>query len=235
MASGRILRIILGTLLIVAVMGTTGVGTRHSTAAAAGTHHDLGVAAGQRATSAELSVLPAPTVGITPTSGSFNTPIVITGSGFGAHEPVYITADTIYGTPIYSATTDASGAFTVSVRVVPGTHGQHTIYARGTVSGAVGSTTFFMNAELLVPPYYATVGQPVHALGYGFAAGEQVEVVWNSPRRVLGTATTNYLGSFYGTAAISFTVPAGAAPGKNVVYGVGKTSGVLGVGAIIVH
>jgi hypothetical protein len=57
-----------------------------------------------------------------------------------------------------------------------------------------------------------------------------VSIYWNNPRLLLGTTTTNALGS----GAFSVTIPSNATPGLNGLLGVGATTGALGLGAVLV-
>ena len=49
----------------------------------------------------------------------------------------------------------------------------------------------------------------IAAQGFGFGAGELVDVYLDAPRLLLGTTTANELGSFSGQRAISVAVPGG--------------------------
>jgi hypothetical protein len=66
---------------------------------------------------------------------------------------------------------------------------------------------------------------------FGFGAGETVDIYWNDPRELLGTANANSLGS--GT--LTITVPANASPGINGVIGVGQTTKAIGIGKVTVQ
>lgn len=79
---------------------------------------------------------------------------------------------------------------------------------------------------------FASIGTPFiiasSAQGFGFGAGEQVDVYWNNPRSLLGTVAADVHGSFIGSAALAFTAPTGAPSGSNQVFGVGQTTGANG-------
>jgi hypothetical protein len=51
---------------------------------------------------------------------------------------------------------------------------------------------------------------------------------------LLGVATATVNGSFTGSAALSFKIPAGAPAGTNYVSGVGETTGAVGIGPVTV-
>ena len=137
---------------------------------------------------------------------------------------VNIYADESSGTPVYTAQTASDGAFTLPATVKQGTYGSHTLVAVGQTSGALGVTSFAITPLLQVSPTSGTVGTTLSASGYGFGANEQVQIWWNNPHTLMGTVTTNSLGSFYGATTLRFTVPAGTLPGQNVVYAYGLTS-----------
>jgi hypothetical protein len=89
---------------------------------------------------------------------------------------------------------------------------------------SVGITPFTIQARLTVNPKTATPGATITASGFGFAAGEKVQVYWKKPNRFLGEATTDTKGTFAGASALSLKVPTGAAPGTNLIYGDGQSS-----------
>jgi hypothetical protein len=64
---------------------------------------------------------------------------------------------------------------------------------------------------------------------------ETVGIIWDVPRTFLGRATADLHGTFSGSAALTFSVPSGASPGKNVVYGHGQATGIIGSGSFIVE
>ncbi len=175
-----------------------------------------------------------PCLTVSPTSGFFKSSIVITGTTFAPNETVNIYADSTTA-PLTTTTAGTDGSFVLHGTVRQGPYGPHTLIAQGQSSGLVGTTSFFETARLLLPPYSGAAGSTVQALGFGFAAGEQVKVYWNTPRQFLGTATANALGSFSGTTALTVTVPAGAPLGANLVFGVGQTSSARGIGGLSVH
>jgi hypothetical protein len=55
-----------------------------------------------------------------------------------------------------------------------------------------------------------------------------VDVYWNEPRQLLGTATANSLG----TGSLTIAIPLNAVPGVNEVIGVGQTSKAIGFGGV---
>ena len=76
----------------------------------------------------------------TPAAGSSFT---LTGSGFGANETVVNTLD---GITLASARTDASGNFSVTIKLPAGVTGTRTILSRGVVSGHTATISIRIGA-----------------------------------------------------------------------------------------
>jgi hypothetical protein len=76
----------------------------------------------------------------TPAAGST---ITLTGTGFGANETVINTLD---GTTLASARTDAAGNFSVRITLPAGVTGAHTILSTGATSGHVASIVLTIGA-----------------------------------------------------------------------------------------
>jgi len=104
------------------------------------------------------------------------------------------------------------------------------VYAYGLTSGKLGTATFSVTSALPTFPTTGAPGSVIAAYPIGFGASEVISIYWNQPRQLLGNATTNSLGS----GALAITVPANASPGLNGVFGVGATTGSLGLGAVLV-
>ena len=88
----------------------------------------------------------------------------------------------------------------------------------------MGAAKFSVTPRLILTPNTGQVGSTVTAQGDGFGSLEKIDVYWNSPQTFLGTASADVNGTFAGSAAITFTVPAGALPGVNRVRGKGETT-----------
>jgi hypothetical protein len=174
--------------------------------------------------SAELYLQPTANLAVSPTSGVLNQTIMLTGTGYGPNETVTIRADSISASPIYAATTDATGAFAITRHVLQDTYGSHSLIALGQSSHHLGVTTFSITPLLVVTPRSGSVGTPISVEGFGFGDNEQVNLYWYNPHQQVGSASTSSLGSFYGSAIVHFTIPSGTPAGQNVVYAVGQTS-----------
>ena len=171
-------------------------------------------------------------LGVNPTSGSYNTKLTFTGSGFAANEIVKIYVGGVGSTVLARGTADAAGSFTVSAREPQAAYGQRLFLGLGQTSGKLGAATFSVTARLVLNPTSGPVGTPATAQGYGFGGGEMVNVYWPNPKTLLGTVTASRSGT---TGALTFTVPVGAPAGVNKVYGVGQTTGARGYGNFTVN
>ena len=92
-------------------------------------------------------------------------------------------------------------------------------------------STLFVTPALGMNPATGAPGGTTTAYGFGFGAGETIEIYWNNPRQLLGTATANGRGS----SALTIKIPANASPGINEVIGVGQTTKAIGIGAVAVQ
>jgi hypothetical protein len=95
-----------------------------------------------------------------------------------------------------------------------------------------GLATFWVTPQLILTPNTGTPNGTAAVQGYGYLAGETVNVYWYNPRVYLGEATANGRGSF---PPIGFTIPAGAPLGMNLVVGKGLTTGAIGKGHFTVQ
>jgi len=179
-----------------------------------------------------LQVWPAATLILGQTSGSPGTKVSMTGSGFAPNETVEIYAGHIGVPPVLaSTTTDASGSFTVSAYEPQHSYGPMDVYAVGVSSHKLGAATLSVTPGLLLNPATGAPGGTAAAYGLGFGAGETVDIYWNNPRQLLGTATVNGEGS----GALTITIPANAPPGLNLLIGIGQTTKAIGLGGIAVE
>jgi hypothetical protein len=90
--------------------------------------------------------------------------------------------------------------------------------AAGDRSGKLGAAAFKVLASLTLDPDAGPVGASVVASGYGFTAGDPIELRWKGDIKVLGTATADITGSF----SAGFTVPSGFAAGVYSVLAKGQ-------------
>jgi hypothetical protein len=178
-----------------------------------------------------LQVFPAAALSLSQASGSPGTKLTFTGSGFAANETVEIYAGQLSTSPIHATMTDTSGDFTLTLREPQISYGLIDFYVEGLTSGELGAATLSVTPALGLNPGTGAPGASVTAYGVGFGAGETVDIYWNNPRQLLGTATANGAGS--GT--LTITIPTNASPGINAVIGVGQTTKAIGLGRVTVE
>jgi hypothetical protein len=178
-----------------------------------------------------LDVWLAAVLSLGQTSGAPETKLSITGSGFAPTETVNIYANHIAAPRLFTTTTDASGSFSLTAREPQHPYGPTDVYAVGLGSGKLGAAGLFVTPSLIMNPGTGAPGGTTAAYAFGFGAGEAVDVYWNNPRQLLGTATANTEGS----SALAITIPANASPGINGVIGVGQTTKAIGLGDVRVQ
>jgi hypothetical protein len=169
------------------------------------------------------------------TSGSPLANLTLAGTGFGPYETVGLYAGSIESPLLGSATTDASGSFTATVREPQHAYGLTGFFALGSTSGDLGAATFSVTPGLAMVPDVVAPGGTTTAEGLGFGAGETVSVYLDEPRLLLGSATANSLGSFAGSNALTVAIPAKASQGIDALIGIGNTTGAIGIGKITVR
>jgi hypothetical protein len=176
-----------------------------------------------------LQVFPAATLALSQGSGAPFTPLTFTGSGFAPNETIDIFGGHVGAPPVLaSATADGTGSFSVAAREPQRPLGPLDVYALGVSSHKLGATTLSVTPALAANPSTGAPGATTTAYVYGFGAGEVVDVYWNEPRQLLGTATANSLG----TGSLTIAIPLNAVPGVNEVIGVGQTSKAIGFGGV---
>ena len=134
-----------------------------------------------------------------------------------------------------SARADASGAFTVTARAPQSSNGPRLFLGVGQRSGKLGAASFSVAPRLILNPNSGAAGSSTVAQGYGFGPLETVYIYWNNAQTLLGTVTANVNGTFRGSAALTFTVPAGAPPGVNTVKGIGQSTRATGKASFTVQ
>ena len=152
-------------------------------------------------------------------SASQGVTVHITGSRFGSHEVVHVTAGS------FSVNTVADGSGNTPVVAIPTPYGISTLHVvfAGVSSGVsssldIGLTNF--NVNVTVDNYYSHPGSTVTVSGTGFAANEQVIVSTGS-----ATTTVNAVG---GTFSVSIALPLNTALSSATITATGATSGAHG-------
>jgi hypothetical protein len=169
---------------------------------------------------------------VNPSAGVPGSHVAVSASGFAPSETVTLFAYANVPTAIGTATADTSGNATVEGQIPQTSFGTCGLQAVGQSSGTVASGTISVGSRLLASPTTGTIGESVTVTGFGFAAGEEVNVKWLSPQTLLGSAVTNGNGSFSG---LTFAIPSGVAPGSNAVIATGQKSGAVAGAQIIVQ
>ena len=174
---------------------------------------------------------------VSPVEGFYKSNLTFTGSGFAPNESVEIYKGGVGSAVLARARADSTGSFTTSARASQSAYlfGPRIFVGVGQTSGKLGAAGFTLKPRLFVTPAAGAVGSAVTVEGYGFESMETVGIIWDVPRTFLGRATADLHGTFSGSAALTFSVPSGASPGKNVVYGHGQATGIIGSGSFIVE
>ncbi len=201
-------------------------------------------------TSTPVPPTATPTNTATPTATATNTPqpaatlvasagsgmpyqtITVTGTNFGATEMVKVYLDSAGTTPLTATLTGAGGAFTAHVTLPQATGGAHHLLAVEQSSGRTATAALTVNPDAFLAHASGRQGSANSLLGFGFAAGEPVKAYWYPGLSPLGGTTTNALGSFAGSSAISFTVPM-SATGTYYVLAVGQHSHSMAVSRFV--
>ena len=161
----------------------------------------------------------------TPPSGYYLSDLTFSGSGFAPNETVQIFGEGVGSRVLVTAMADNSGSFSVNARAPESAYGPRLFLSQGQSSGKVGAAGFSMNARLMLQPSSGAAGSTAAVAGYGFDAKSEVNVHWLNPITLLGKPVTNSRGSFAGSAALTFSVPAGSPAGPVGVYGFGFFTG----------
>lgn len=168
-------------------------------------------------------------------NGSPGTTLALAGSGFSPGETVHFAYRSINTVPLGIAAVNAGGAFTATVRFPLAPYGTGMIRAVGQSSGVFGAANFLVIPRLIMYPGAGTPGSSVVAQGFGFGAGETVNLAWLTPLLSVGTVTADGTGSFYQDRALTIIIPAGAPAGTNLVVAVGQTTQTTGKGYVNVQ
>jgi hypothetical protein len=200
-------------------------------------HHGLGAmgAAGSFAW-ARFVVTAPPTLRVVPNSGPSGANITVLGTGFAVGEQVSVAfycwpnncgAGTL---PLGTATTDSTGAFTLSATVPPfAPFGPHGVGGTGSSSGLFVNTVYTVTSHqaVVLTPDSGPAGSSFTIKGSGFGVDEQVPIsfyCWpnncGAGTVPLGVATSDGNGTF----SLQVQVPAHAPAGPHGVGGIGQTS-----------
>jgi|SRR5580658_572764 virginiamycin B lyase len=174
---------------------------------------------------------------VTPDTGYVGSNLDFTGTGFGPNEPVHIYTAGVGSSVLASTTADATGSIAVSAHASPSPYlfGNPRIFlGLGQTTGNLGAASFNVKARLSLSPSSGPPGSAVTVSGSGFGPFEDIRVLWNNPTTLLGAVSADVNGTFTGSTAVQFTVPAGAAPGAYRVFGNNLYGGANGSGSFTV-
>jgi virginiamycin B lyase len=158
-----------------------------------------------------------------PPNGTYQSNLTFTGSGYASNETVQIYTAGV-GSPVLArATADPTGSFSVMAPAPQSEYEPRILLGAGQLSGELGAASFVMYPSLILSPNSGPVGTTVTVQGYGFTSLMTASIYWNTVASPLGSAIANVHGTFSGGAALTFTVPAGSAPGANMVIAEGGT------------
>jgi alpha-tubulin suppressor-like RCC1 family protein len=166
-------------------------------------------------------------------SASVQQSVMITGTGFAAHDAVGLYWDSTATSPL-TITSAATGTIQTHVRVPLTTAGRHNLIAVDYTSGALVAAPLRITPRLVVVPYTGPAGSTVRVAGGGFSAGERIQLFWAGSPQPAGVATSNLTGAFYGSTGITLTVPLSTTVGAHLLFGMGQQSHAVGVGVFIV-
>lgn len=168
--------------------------------------------------------------GISPASGDPGTTVRIYGGGFVANETVNVYFQSTKNGTV-TATTDATGAFTVNL-AVPASYNPTTnyyVYAVSTTSTNHASTRF----KFLTPTFTAcnvsytcgefTYGETVYFIGNHFATNETVDIIWNyqQPGQFMMAKAQCFFGNSFD---LGKSIPGIPGQGAVTIAAIGETS-----------
>ncbi|MEO8663576.1 MAG: FG-GAP repeat protein, partial [Bryobacteraceae bacterium] len=191
-------------------------------------------AANQTGAAYVYSTRPVPTLSVNPSSAPPGASVAFTGSTFAAGETVNLYLTSPVGNLLGTGTADSAGSFVITVQVKSAPYGPYPVFAVGQTSGDQANTTFSITPRLAVSPKTGAPGASVTCQGYGFGASELVNVYWRTPTGSYlfhGNATSDTRGSF----RLTFTIPASAPVGANLVFGKGQTTSAVGKAQVTVQ
>ena len=187
--------------------------------------HDVQGVGSTSGTSVTRSYTVAPSLALSPATGSTSSSTMVTMTGYGANESITVnwfsttTTSVIAGTVTAGADGSATLVYTIPVAV----SGAHKVQGVSATSGTSVFANFTIVPTATISPTSGPVGTAVTVNLRGYRANESVTVNWfttSTTSSVVGTTTVSTVGS--GT--VTFAVPAGVG-GIHKVTGVSASSG----------
>ncbi len=186
---------------------------------ASGSHTLLAEAGASSKVTSVVMTVPSASVQFSPSSGGPGTSVIISGSGFGASEPINVTVN---GAQVAASTSTSTGAVSGIAFAFPSVTGQATVALVGTTSGRTASAPFTVTgqASVVIAPDSGGPGTVINIGGSGFGAGEAVVVTFDGAQ--VASGTTSGAGTL---PTLSFSAPNPVAAGSHTVEVRGTASG----------
>jgi subtilisin len=190
--------------------------------ATSGSHLVSGAGSGGSQGSVGFTV--TPNLSLSPSSGAVGQTVMATITGYAANESVTLKwYDTSTSTrTLMTVTTSAKGGKIVEFPIPEATNGSHKVEFVGTATGS-RSGNISVSAKVVLSPITGPAGTSVMVTASGFRASEVVSLKWftsATASTTLGSGTS----SAFGTANLTFTVPANATAGDHKVEAIGGSS-----------
>jgi hypothetical protein len=167
---------------------------------------------------------------VTPSTGVPGIDFAASASGFTPLETVTLIAYASAPVGIATATADSSGVASLDGHLPQTPFGALGFIAAGQSSGVVRSGVISLRPRLSVAPASGAAGSTVTATGFGFAAGETINLEWSSPQTSLGNSRANKDGTF----SAEVVIPSGAPAGPNRLIAIGQRTGAAASTAVTV-
>lgn len=157
-----------------------------------------------------------PQIAISPTSGTAQTPVTLSGTGFGSKSDVVVALGT---TEVASETSDRVGTFEVTFNVPAVTPGAYSVEAID-YDGNSASADFTVIIPIMakIDPTSGHVGTEVTASGSGYTSGKTITVKYDTTN--VATTTVNADGTF----SVTFEAPISLHGDHNVTITDGTTA-----------
>lgn len=165
-----------------------------------------------------------PSLSPQPSYGVAGAPIVVTGHGYTANEPLLLRL-LCEGCNMANVTTDATGSFTANVAVpVNAPNGQVDVRTNSDATEQRVEAPFTVSASLALSVTAGRRGQPVTVTGSGYWPNERVDVYWDCDRSCTGPRLASVLANSSGAFTASVRVPADAPFAAHRIAAVGRAS-----------
>jgi virginiamycin B lyase len=162
------------------------------------------------------------TASLTPTPATVvaGSGIRLSGAGFFPGESVQLFLNSTSANLFETAAAGADGSFVLTSRIGGMPYGPQSVVAVGQSSGRLAVAQIFVTAVMTLNPSSGSAGSSVTISGTGFPSLEDTQIWWSNSVE-LGVVEPDQSGRFTHT----FTVPADAVPGPNVIQAKGPPPG----------